>query len=512
MKAIMVMFDTLNRHFLPNYGCDWTHAPNFSRLGEKTVTFDNSYVCSMPCMPARRELHTGRPNFLHRSWGPIEPFDDSVPQMLKQAGVHTHLSTDHQHYFEDGGCTYHTRYSSWDFHRGQEGDPWIGQVGGSPFSPTHLKTDPDPNKPKGMRAQDMINRQYIGNDSEKMPQHGTFTAGLDFIDRNHDADNWFLQIETFDPHEPFYTQPEFKKFFEKHYAEYTGPDFDWPGYGKVTEAREVVEHCRYEYAALLAMCDCYLGKVLDAMDKHNLWDDTMLIVNTDHGFMLGEHDSWAKCWLPFYQEIAHTPFFVWDPRPRKFDSNIDIQGQRRKALVQPSIDIPLTLLDYFGVQPTKDMIGKSLTQTIVDDTPIRDAAIFGIHGGQVNVTDGEYVYMRGYAGDENVPLNNYTLMPTHMRNRFHPDELKEMTLSEPLSFTKGVPVLKTPCNTANGGRNETFSKTMLFDLKSDYAQQNSLKDEAVEKKMIDHLVTLLKENDAPAEQYQRLGLHTETDK
>ena len=123
MKAVMVMFDTLNRHMLPPYGCDWTHAPNFTRLAERTVTFDNCYVGSMPCMPARREMHTGRYNFLHRSWGPLEPFDDSMPQILSEQGIYTHLSTDHQHYFEDGGATYHTRYDSWDFHRGQEGGP-----------------------------------------------------------------------------------------------------------------------------------------------------------------------------------------------------------------------------------------------------------------------------------------------------------------------------------------------------------------------------------------------------
>lgn len=66
MKCIMVMFDSLNRHMISPYGCDWTHTPNFARLAKKTVTFDKSYVCSMPCMPARRDLHTGRPSFIHR--------------------------------------------------------------------------------------------------------------------------------------------------------------------------------------------------------------------------------------------------------------------------------------------------------------------------------------------------------------------------------------------------------------------------------------------------------------
>ena len=87
MKAIMVMFDSLRRDLLPPYGCDWVHAPNFRRLAEHAVTFDNHYVGSLPCMPARRELHTGRHNFLHRGWSPLEPFDDSMPELLKKSGV-----------------------------------------------------------------------------------------------------------------------------------------------------------------------------------------------------------------------------------------------------------------------------------------------------------------------------------------------------------------------------------------------------------------------------------------
>lgn len=68
MRAIMLMFDTLSKDFLSNYGNDWIQTPNFDRLREKTVTFDNFYGGSMPCMPARRELHTGRYNFMHRMW------------------------------------------------------------------------------------------------------------------------------------------------------------------------------------------------------------------------------------------------------------------------------------------------------------------------------------------------------------------------------------------------------------------------------------------------------------
>lgn len=71
MKAIMLMFDSLNKRLLSAYGSDRAITPNFQRLKERTVRFDNAYVGSMPCMPARRELHTGRYNFYiaagHRS-------------------------------------------------------------------------------------------------------------------------------------------------------------------------------------------------------------------------------------------------------------------------------------------------------------------------------------------------------------------------------------------------------------------------------------------------------------
>ena len=172
MKAIMVMFDSLNRRMLPPYGCDWVHAPNFARLAERSVTFDRAYVGSMPCMPARRELHTGRYNFLHRSWGPIEPFDDSMPEMLKQHGIHSHLVSDHYHYWEDGGCTYHPRYSTWEVSRGQEGDPWKGDLRDFPIPETVDKREGPWNR------QDWLNRRYMARE-ELQPQPKTFDMGLE---------------------------------------------------------------------------------------------------------------------------------------------------------------------------------------------------------------------------------------------------------------------------------------------------------------------------------------------
>lgn len=247
------------------------------------------------------------------------------------------------------------------------------------------------------------------------------------------------------------------------------------------------------------MCDTYLGKLLDYMDAHDMWNDTMLIVATDHGFLLGEHGWWAKNRPPFYEELSHTPLFIWDPREK-------IAGERRNALVQ-TIDLAPTLLGLFGIRPAKDMQGCDLHQTIRSDKPVRTGALFGMFGAHICVTDGRYVYMR--ADRPGKPLYDYTLLPLHQRAMYAPEELQELTLQEPFSFTKGCKTLKIampkdfyPCMSVAKEENAD----LLFDLQDDPQQMNPLEDKEAEQYMIGLMRALMQQNDAPAEQYLRVGL------
>jgi len=343
-----------------------------------------------------------------------------------------------------------------------------------------------------MWRHDAVNRGYIDSE-DKQPQTITFNLGLEFIETNKREDNWFVQIETFDPHEPFYTMERYKTYGNCA-RDYNGPIFDWPHYRHVTdEERPFMDQPKREYASLVTMCDVNLGKVLDIMDANGMWDDTILIVCTDHGFMLGEHGLWAKCHQPFYEEISHTPLFMHDPRCRR--------SGRAQALVQ-TIDIAPTLLDFFGVLIPPDMQGKPLRDVTASDAPARDALLFGIHGGHVNCTDGRYVYM--IAPNPDAPLHDYTLMPTHMRGRFRPEELSSMTLSEPFPFTKGCPVMRIAAKPIMQCRDNV---TMLFDLESDPMQLASIFDHGVEMRMRSHILRLMRENNAPEESYIRFGLY-----
>ena len=485
MKVLMIMYDSLNKRFLSSYGNNKVITPNFARLADHSVTFDCFHSGSLPCMPARRELHTGRYNFLHRSWGPLEPFDESMPQMLRDHGIYTHLITDHCHYWEDGGATYHNRFTTYELVRGQEGDPWIGEA-------NHYDC-------VDSIRQDKINRQSMLNEEDHFHARVCKKA-LDFLERNHDQDNWFLQVEYFDPHEPYFVPEKYVKMYTDE-----KPAFDWPQNMPLVDQGDTnIQEAVINYQALLTMCDVYLGKILDLLDKYELWKDTMVIVNTDHGYMLGEKGHVGKNYMPPYEEIVNTPFFIWDPRVKK-------RGVRSTALAQ-TIDIAPTILSLFGVNKGKHMQGKDLLKAQLDQK-FRDAALFGYHGMHVCVTDGQYVYMRCSQNEENTPLFEYTLMPARIKSMFRIEELKQMEMpTAEFAFTEYTPVMKIPSDERYDKRiyfkcsdHRKFG-SLLFDLITDPMQERPIQDEIQEERMLGLLRICMQENEAPTEQYERLGL------
>lgn len=502
MRLVFAFFDTLNRRSLECYGGD-VKTPNFNRLADRSVTFDNHYAGSLPCMPARREMMTGRYNFLHRSWGPCEPFDHAFPEILfQEKGVYSHLVTDHSHYWKDGGATYHSRYDSYEFIRGQEMDPWKGFVE-PPFDEWRKKYHPAQfdTRPRSKSRRNMVNRHYIVN-YEDYPAVQTVTAGLEFIDLNKDADNWLLQIETFDPHEPFDVP---KTFREGYPTDYNGPILDHPPYGDFDGGPDEIAELRANYAATLAHCDYQLGRILDVFDTHDMWKDTALIVTTDHGFLLGEHDLWAKNVMPCFNEVAHIPLFIFLPE------HAGRGGERRKGLTQTT-DLMPTLLDIFGVTPPPEVRGMSLLPLVAADGPGHETILYGQHGSAINITDGRYTYFRYPTDIFDGNLYQYTLMPTHIMSMFSVTELRNTTLARPFDFTQGVPVMKVPVIPESpffkrhGPGVLTDCHTRLFDLQTDPTQSAPIHDPDVEKRLSLKIVAMMQDNDAPEELYQRFDL------
>ncbi len=504
MKVVFLLFDSLNRHALSCYEPGAPRTPNFERLAARGVTFDRHFVGSMPCMPARRDIQTGRLNFLHRGWGPLEPFDHSLADILRSNGVYTHLITDHYHYFEDGGAGFHGRFNSWEFIRGQEKDKWRPTLGvdatrhAQRFDERQHDFSPDINS----KLPYYVNREFLESRGEH-PLAQCFAAGNEFLDAQHAADHWLLHLECFDPHEPFFA-PE--RFLRDHPDALGGKIFDWPSYGRVDVDPALLRKLRGNYHALVGACDHYLGTLLDTFDRHDLWADTWLVLSTDHGLLLGEREFLGKNRPPFYNEVAHIPLLVAPPRSAGIAP--------RRAATADADRRP----DAHAARALRpgDPAGSHRTQRAAAarrDDPVRSDAgcIFGQFGAAINFTDGRYVYFLYPREPFDADLYQYTLMPAHMRTFFEASEFADGEVVRCLPFTQGYPVWRLPVRPdakANMTRRYPLldARTALFDLMADPAQRAPVDEPQQEQRMRAAIAALLARNDAPAELYARYGL------
>jgi arylsulfatase A-like enzyme len=489
VKAIFIMSDSLNRHFLPVYGNDWVIAPNIRRFAERSVVFDNHWIGSAPCMPARRDMMTGRLNFLERGWGGVEPFDIPFPHLLRdEAGVFCHMETDHYHYFHGGGENYHMPFNTWSFYRGQESDTWISRVT-PPEEPEHLGK---------WRDQYALNQQAF-QEAADYSTPKTFQGAIDWLQANEDEDNYFLWIEAFDPHEPFDCPQSYLDLYEDTWD---GPLYNWSAYDKVDGESEATAHLRKRYAATLTMMDEWFGKLLDELERQGAFEDTLIILTTDHGHMLGEHDVTGKNNWHVWNEMARIPLIVHMPGGRH-------AGERRDALTQ-NIDVMPTLLDYFDVTLDHAIHGESWMPILEDTAPAqRDAVLYGWFGQTVNVSDGRHTYFRAPEDEENQPLYRHFLTPGTFSHREVCDLAfyDEAELGHFLPYTD-YPVIRAR---AHKRRSPDWQDTQLYDMEADPGQTQNLAGSEVEARYRTLLIETMRKMDAPPSQYERLGLDDEMD-
>lgn len=492
MRTVLILMDTVKRDMLQIYNNNtYVKTPNITAFANEAVIFDNHFIGSAPCMPARRDIFTGRLGFLERSWGPIEPFDVTLQSVLRSHDIYTHITTDHCHYFRIGGEGYVQTFNTWDYHRGQEGDPWISQI------------DDPSNMPKDyygrVRKQYQLNRTMWPNE-EDYPSPKTFKSAMKFLDDNKNKDDFFLMVEAFDPHEPFDVPDSYMEMYE--HAPLDREYFEIPNYSRVDVPDNAKDYIEKRYAALLSMSDHWFGKLIQHLKDLDMYDDTMIMFTTDHGYFLGERDYFGKNYMHLYNELAHLPFVVKFPHG-------EMSGQRVNAITQ-NIDIMPTILDFYDIEIPESVKGKSIKK-VLDNTYSKDYALFGYHGMAMNIYDGKHVLLKA-PNKDNKPCFEYTCIPTTIRKYLGVGVEQDIEMGRYIERSK-YPVYKIPClapsiidNVKNGL--DEVKENKLFDLENDYSEVNNIYDEHSQTTiaMKELMIKALKENDAPLEQLERLSL------
>jgi arylsulfatase A-like enzyme len=499
-NAIVVLLDSLNRHMLGVYGGREFETPNLDRFAARAITFDRHFVGSLPCMPARHDILCGALDFLWKPWGSIELWEEAITQPLRRAGVTTMLVSDHPHLFETGGENYHTEFRAWDYVRGHEGDPW--------------KTRPDPSwigapalpAAKARERPYDLSRTYFRSELD-FPGPRTMARAAQWLTENAGQhDRFLLFVDEFDPHEPFDTPPPWANRYDPDWHD---RQIIWPPYSVDTIARGILseraaQHVRANYGAKLSMIDHWFGRLLDVIDSNDLWRDTAVIVCTDHGHYLGEKDIFGKPGVPHYEPLGHTPLFIAWP---------GIEPGRCDALTT-NVDIHATLTDIFAAQLPQRTHGASMVPLVTGTAErIRDWVLAGVYGRWVHVIDADRKYARGPANADNLPLsmwsNRWSTMPV---GGMHDLKLPLPDRRAYLDFMPGssVPVIRQPF--APGDKLPYWSLGMrpgehhCYHLRDDPEERENRVGERHERDMIELLRVALTTVDAPAEQFQRLGI------
>jgi arylsulfatase A-like enzyme len=521
-NVVVVLLDSLNRHMLGSYGGAEFSTPNLDRFAlERATRFTRHVTGSLPCMPARHDILCGALDFLWRPWGSIELWEEPITASLRDRGVTTMLVTDHPHLFETGGENYHTDFGGWDYVRGHEGDPWktwldpswMGVPAPAGDGGWWLRRQFGDRAPHLERGYDR-SRTFLRQEGE-YPGPRTMTAASEWLAgaaQHHRADGFLLFIDEFDPHEPFDTPEPWQGRYETEAWE--GDRIIWPPYvvggassGKLSEGE--ARHIRGNYGAKLSMIDHWFGRVLDELDRAHLWDDTAVIVCTDHGHYLGDeregNDIWGKPMVPQFEPLGHIPLLIHWP---------GVEGGGSCDTLTTSVDLHATIADAFGVVPAHRTHGRSLVPVVTGAArSVREWALGGVYGNWVQVTDGRWKYARAPEGD-NFPLsmwsNRWSTMPLHVKGFAGLPKPDGRAWLDRMPGTE-IPVIRQPFQAgdalpfwASGGAH--LGQHHLYDLDIDPNELENRQGEVAERRMQDLLRTALAEVEAPAEQLERLGL------
>ena len=315
-NVIFVMADQLAPHFTGTYGHPIVATPHLDALAARGAKFDTAYCHSPLCAPARFTMLAGQPVSAIGAWDNASEFPAAAPTLahyLALAGYRTVLSgkmhfvgPDQLHGFEERLTT---------------------DIYPADFAWT----------PNWDRAGERIGKWYHNMEALQEAGHAITTYQIDYdeevgytsrrklLDMARDADDrpFFLCASFIHPHDPYVARPEWWDRYD--HDDIDMPD-EWdeatldPHTRRIRTAIEAdtvgytdaqVRAARHGYYANVTYFDDWLGRLVATLEETGQLDDTIVIVTSDHGDMLGDRGAWFK--MSFHERSARVPLVLAGP-------------------------------------------------------------------------------------------------------------------------------------------------------------------------------------------------------
>lgn len=361
MKIFLIVFDTLRKdHTGKIYGNNWIQTQNFDEFAKDCLIFDKAYPESLPTIPVRRAIHTGIRTFPfnHKKpklrtddivqipgWFPIPPNQTHLAEYLNQSGYITSFITSTYHYFKPN-MNFHLGFNQWNWIRGHEGDYCrAGYRGPSRELKKKIKEHLYGNSQVARFLHKRVFEINFKNVQDRKIEEDyfpaqTFNKAIEYIRDTVKNRNTFCFIDEFDPHEPWDPPQNYLDLYlDKNYS---GPKAIDTFYSENVDqfiSPDELKYMRANYAGEVSLCDNWFGVFINELKALEIYDDSLIILTSDHGHSIGEHNATGKLPTYMYPELVDLPFMIKPPG--------NINGPKRIKI--PYVyhhDIPPTIFGF----------------------------------------------------------------------------------------------------------------------------------------------------------------------
>ncbi|WP_041744785.1 sulfatase-like hydrolase/transferase [Coraliomargarita akajimensis] len=360
-NLVFILTDDQRDNSFSAMGHPWVETPEIDKLLSGGIRFQNAYIAEPTCNPSRAALFLGNHERINRlgfsSKHRMSPaqWEDSYPALLQKAGYKTGYTG--KWHVNIAGEVEGGLHGLFDYFRGHNGHGEFyheKEQDGKTVTITTNRHHTD-NALDFLRQQKSSDQPFCLSIGYATP-HGSKVirmhdpkepANLNPVLRDHpiyggkyrDLDIAY-PLQT--PENPFDHIPQ-----SVMRQEMGRTGIYWYDYTPATNK----EH-HYRYYQMITEIDQMVGEIVAELDSLGLRKETIIIFGSDHGLLMGEYGMGGKGLL--YDLTMKFPCFIYDP-----NASEKVWGTSTKLLVS-SLDIPVTLLDYAGVEPAPFMTGRSL--------------------------------------------------------------------------------------------------------------------------------------------------------
>jgi arylsulfatase A-like enzyme len=398
-RVVLITADQLRADALNFDDSSIVRAPHLRSVARDGVMFAQHYSVTAPCGPSRTSLLTGTYPFVHGSVHARAPFDGNRTNLAFEArkrGLRPVLigytDTNVEPLYPDGtgvmpGFEVEVYFNLSDF--GLAG--WRARLAarglcenffGSGSLASHESTD------AGSRYADFLaNYSTVDGDTAYVAD-----AAIDFINE-HAAEAFLLHVSFLRPHPPLVAPERFSRLYQgvalrppsrrqtraveasQHpYLAFWLKQHERPGYfdpridaGGFDDA--ALDPARATYFSLVSEVDHHIGRIVDALKRADIWEDTLFVFTSDHGEMLGDH--WCLGKGGYFDASYRVPLIIRDPLTP------NANRYRTVSHFTESVDIVPTILEWLD-GPVTRFNGTSLLSLLKNPNaePVRPFAYF----------------------------------------------------------------------------------------------------------------------------------------